>query len=69
MKRAEDKRTGASVAIKVVEKPPADGEERRWKVLRTEVACLERLRLAGGHSSIIRLVEVRACPCCPCPGA
>ena len=58
VKRAEDKRTGAVVAVKVVEKPPADGEERRWKVLRTEIACLERLRLAGGQNAVIRLVEV-----------
>jgi hypothetical protein len=40
VKLAEDKRSGARVAVKIVEKPPLVGEERRWKVQLRSQFCL-----------------------------
>ena len=78
VKQATDNRTGEVVAVKFVEKPPLEGQERMWKVcaavtrvlgvacyhapmlqvLRSEIACLERVRMLGGHAAVVKLHEV-----------
>ena len=59
VKQATDTRTSDVVAVKFIEKPPLEGQERMWKVLRSEIACLERVKLLGGHPAIVRLHDVR----------
>lgn len=42
VKQATDTRTGETVAVKFVEKPPLEGQERMWKV-----SCVVLLHLFG----------------------